>query len=49
MHRPAAMSSFIKLAVNGTLMRGLEFNRNLTDAGAKFLVETGVALLEELV
>ena len=37
------MSSFIKLAVNGTLMRGLELNRNLTDAGAKFLVETTTA------
>jgi len=27
----------VKLAVNGTLMRGLELNRNLIDAGATFV------------
>lgn len=30
----------IKLAVNGTLMRGLELNANLLQAGATFLEET---------
>jgi gamma-glutamylcyclotransferase (GGCT)/AIG2-like uncharacterized protein YtfP len=29
----------IHLAVNGTLMRGLELNRNLTDVGAEFVRE----------
>ncbi|MDO8478936.1 MAG: gamma-glutamylcyclotransferase [Candidatus Rokubacteria bacterium] len=29
----------VKLAVNGTLMRGLELNRNLIDAGATFVRE----------
>lgn len=30
----------IPLAVNGTLMQGLELNRNLTDLGAAFVRET---------
>jgi len=29
----------VLLAVNGTLMRGLELNRNLVDAGARFVRE----------
>lgn len=29
----------VKLAVNGTLMRGLELNRNMMDAGATFVRE----------
>jgi gamma-glutamylcyclotransferase (GGCT)/AIG2-like uncharacterized protein YtfP len=29
----------VKLAVNGTLMRGLELNRNMLDAGATFVRE----------
>ncbi len=29
----------LKLAVNGTLMRGLELSRNMTDAGAEFVRE----------
>ncbi|MBD1875218.1 glutamyl-tRNA amidotransferase [Nodosilinea sp. FACHB-131] len=33
------MAEGIKLAVNGTLMRGLELNPNLLNAGAKFLYE----------
>lgn len=37
------MTGHIKLAVNGTLMRGLELNRNLIDAGATFLTETTTA------
>ncbi|HVO87587.1 MAG TPA: gamma-glutamylcyclotransferase [Casimicrobiaceae bacterium] len=31
------------LAVNGTLMRGLELNRNLLDAGARFVREDRTA------
>ena len=31
------------LAVNGTLMRGLELNQNLLDAGARFVRETRTA------
>ncbi len=34
------MSETIELAVNGTLMRGLELNPNLLKAGAVFLEET---------
>jgi len=34
------MSVKIDLAVNGTLMRGLELNPNLIDAGATFVRET---------
>lgn len=34
------MDTGIKLAVNGTLMRGLELNRNLLNAGAEFMYET---------
>jgi gamma-glutamylcyclotransferase (GGCT)/AIG2-like uncharacterized protein YtfP len=34
-----ADSSFISLAVNGTLMRGLELNPNMLAAGAEFLRE----------
>ena len=30
----------VKLAVNGTLMRGLELNPNMIDAGAAFVRET---------
>lgn len=33
----------VELAVNGTLMRGLELNRNLLDAGAVFLREDATA------
>ncbi len=33
----------IKLAVNGTLMRGFVLNRNLVNAGAKFVIETATA------
>lgn len=33
----------IKLAVNGTLMRGFALNRNLVDAGAVFVNETTTA------
>ncbi len=31
--------SDIKLAVNGTLMRGLELNKNLLEVGATFIKE----------
>jgi len=34
------MSETVHLAVNGTLMRGLELNHNLIDAGAQFVEET---------
>ena len=34
------MSQTIELAVNGTLMRGLELNPNLLNAGAVFVEET---------
>ncbi len=34
------MKSSLKLAVNGTLMRGLELNPNLLNVGASFLYET---------
>lgn len=33
------MTSTLKLAVNGTLMRGLELNQNLLEVGATFLYE----------
>jgi hypothetical protein len=33
----------VKLAVNGTLMRGLELNKNLLDVGATFVRETTTA------
>lgn len=33
----------VRLAVNGTLMRGLELNRNLLDVGATFLREDTTA------
>lgn len=33
----------VKLAVNGTLMRGFALNRNLLDVGAEFLTETTTA------
>ncbi|MFH7244976.1 MAG: glutamyl-tRNA amidotransferase [Spirulina sp.] len=33
------MAEALKLAVNGTLMRGLELNPNLIQAGAEFLYE----------
>jgi hypothetical protein len=34
------MEQMIELAVNGTLMRGLELNPNLVNAGALFVEET---------
>lgn len=34
------MASALKLAVNGTLMRGLELNQNLLQVGAQFFCET---------
>lgn len=34
------METALKLAVNGTLMRGLELNQNLLQVGAQFLRET---------
>ncbi len=37
------MAEEIKLAVNGTLMRGLALNPNLLNAGAEFLYETATA------
>jgi gamma-glutamylcyclotransferase (GGCT)/AIG2-like uncharacterized protein YtfP len=36
-------SSTVLLAVNGTLMRGLELNANLVSAGAEFVRETATA------
>ena len=33
----------IRLAINGTLMRGLELNGNMLDAGARFVRETTTA------
>jgi len=36
-------SSMVLLAVNGTLMRGLELNANLVSAGAEFLRESATA------
>ena len=33
----------VTLAVNGTLMRGLELNRNMIDAGATFVREAAAA------
>ena len=33
----------VKLAVNGTLMRGLELNGNLLDVGARFVREAATA------
>ena len=38
----------IKLAVNGTLMRGLPLEKNLLDAGAFFLREAATALCYRL-
>jgi gamma-glutamylcyclotransferase (GGCT)/AIG2-like uncharacterized protein YtfP len=35
--------SMVLLAVNGTLMRGLELNANLVSAGAEFIRETATA------
>jgi hypothetical protein len=37
--RKFSMDEAIKLAVNGTLMRGLELNNNLLNVGATFLYE----------
>lgn len=34
------MPNAVKLAVNGTLMRGLELNKNMLSAGAQFLHES---------
>jgi gamma-glutamylcyclotransferase (GGCT)/AIG2-like uncharacterized protein YtfP len=36
-------STAVRLAVNGTLMRGLELNQNMIDAGATFVRETTTA------
>ena len=38
----------VRLAVNGTLMRGLDLNPNLVTAGARFLRETTTAPLYRL-
>lgn len=38
----------VNLAVNGTLMRGLELNGNLVNAGARFVRETTTAPLYRL-
>ena len=38
----------VLLAVNGTLMRGLELNANLVEAGATFVRETRTAPLYRL-
>jgi gamma-glutamylcyclotransferase (GGCT)/AIG2-like uncharacterized protein YtfP len=38
----------VKLAVNGTLMRGLELNGNMTAAGATFVRETTTAPIYRL-
>lgn len=40
--------SAIHLAVNGTLMRGLELNRNLQNVGAAFVTETTTASIYRL-
>jgi hypothetical protein len=37
------MTKTLKLAVNGTLMRGLELNENLLNVGATFLYEATTA------
>lgn len=37
------MSARVELAVNGTLMRGLQLNPNLLNAGATFIEETTTA------
>jgi hypothetical protein len=37
------MSEKYQLAVNGTLMRGLELNKNLLEVGAEFVRETRTA------
>ena len=39
----SAASTAVRLAVNGTLMRGLELNANMIDAGATFVRETATA------
>lgn len=39
---------FVYLAVNGTLMQGLELNENLQRAGAKFVQETTTAPIYRL-
>src|SRR5271154_6770284 len=38
-HGRLSMSETVNLAVNGTLMRGLELNNNMTAAGATFVRE----------
>ncbi len=38
--KPHVFDNSIQIAVNGTLMRGLELNENLLQAGAKFIRET---------
>lgn len=40
MNAPSSPPPDVLLAVNGTLMRGLELNPNLTNAGATFVRET---------
>lgn len=42
------MSKSVLLAVNGTLMRGLELNGNLLQAGAEFVQEAQTASLYRL-
>jgi hypothetical protein len=42
------MNHFISLAVNGTLMQGLELNANLLNVGATFIKETTTAPLYRL-
>jgi hypothetical protein len=42
------MSEICKLAVNGTLMRGLELNGNLQQVGAVFAIETTTAPIYRL-
>ncbi|ADG77809.1 putative protein OS=Tsukamurella paurometabola (strain ATCC 8368 / DSM / CCUG 35730 /CIP 100753 / JCM 10117 / KCTC 9821 / NBRC 16120 / NCIMB 702349/ NCTC 13040) OX=521096 GN=Tpau_1178 PE=4 SV=1 [Tsukamurella paurometabola] len=42
------MDDALVLGVNGTLMRGLDLNRNLLDAGARFVRETRTAPIYRL-
>jgi gamma-glutamylcyclotransferase (GGCT)/AIG2-like uncharacterized protein YtfP len=42
------MSSSVKLAVNGTLMQGLELNKNLQQIGAMFISEAQTAPIYRL-
>jgi hypothetical protein len=40
---PAADTTTVELAVNGTLMRGYELNRNLTELGCEFVRDAQTA------